>query len=433
MPEKWLNLKIVSKLSNMAQFHRRTKNNNKPILRQILDKIPAHLLQAQINNHKSDKGCHKYKTYDQLVSLIFGQLGKCYTLSDISAGLSMSGTLLSDLKLTQNPAKSTMSDGNRNRDSKVFESLYYRLISYHKYHLKASYQSAVIEEIRDHNVKLIDSTSISLCLNLFDWAKYRTAKGGLKIHTVWDDQLGLPDLINITQAKIHDSKGLMIQVFKKGTIIVEDRAYFDFELMKLRQDAQNIFVTRIKQNTVYKTLSELDLPQDKDQDILKDEIIQLTSPKAIEKGVSEIKYRLVSVYKADENKVIHIISNNLYWKARTIADLYKKRWDIELFFRAMKQNLQIKTFLGTSENAVKSQIFVSLITYLLLELIRRVYCKSKTAFSNFCEKIRICLLHYISLEYLCNHIKPIVNRVKKEPEKMIFDQDKFTSQTKLAI
>lgn len=190
----------------MAQFHRRTKNNNKPVIRQILDKIPAHLLQAQINNHKSDKGCHKYKTYDQLVALIFGQLGKCYTLSDISAGLSMSGTLLSDLKLTQNPAKSTMSDGNKNRDSKVSESLYYRLISYHKHHLKASYQSSVIEEIKNHNIKLIDSTSISLCLNLFDWAKYRTAKGGLKIHTVWDDQLGLPELVTLPKRRFTTAK-----------------------------------------------------------------------------------------------------------------------------------------------------------------------------------------------------------------------------------
>jgi Transposase DDE domain len=337
------------------------------------------------------------------------------------------------LKLTQNSAKTTMSDGNRNRDSKVFESLYYRLISYHKHHLKSSYQSSVIEEIKNHNIKLIDSTSISLCLNLFDWAKYRTAKGGLKIHTVWDDLLGIPDLINITEAKIHDSKGLMTQVFKKGTIIVEDRAYFDFELMKLRQDAENVFVTRIKQNTVYEALSELDLPADKDQDILKDEIIQLTSAKAIKEGVSEIKYRLVSVYKADENKVINIISNNLDWSARTIAYLYKKRLDIELFFKAMKQNLQIKTFLGTSENAVKSQIFFSLITYLLLELIRRVYCKSKTAFSNFCEKIRICLLYYISLDYLCNHIKPVVNKVDKKKEGTLFDLYKFSNQTELAL
>ena len=166
------------------------------------------------------------------------------------------------------------------------------------------------------------------------------------------------------------------------------------------------------------------MPENKDQDILKDEIIQLTSEKPIKKGVSEIKYRLVSVYKADENKVINIISNNLDWSARTIPDLYKKCWDIELFFKAIKQNLLIKSFLGTSENEVKSQTFFSLINYLLLELIRRVYYKSKTANSNFCEKIRICLLHYVSFDYLCNHIKK---------EGTLFDLDKFSNQTELVM
>ena len=382
----------------MPSLHRRTKNNSKPVIRQILDLIPTHLLARQVRHHQTDKGCHKYKTYDQLVALMFGQLGKCYTLSDISCGLSISTTFLSDLGLSQSPSKSTMSDGNKNRTYKIFESLYYSLLSYHKYALKSNYQSHIIEEIKNETIKLIDSTTISLCLAMFDWAKYRTAKGGLKIHTVWDDTLGLPDIINITEAKLHDSKGLLTQVFSKGTIIVEDRAYFDFDLMKQRCEAKNIFVTRIKENTVYESIEELDLPDDIDQDILKDELIYLTSPKAEEKGINGIKFRLVSVFKADENKVIHIISNQTEWKARTIADLYKKRWDIELFFKAMKQNLQIKTFVGTSENAVKSQIFVALITYLLLELIRRVYCKTKTAFSNFCEKIRICLLHYLSID-----------------------------------
>jgi hypothetical protein len=361
---------------------------------------------------------------------MFGQLGKCYTLSDISCGLSISTTFLSDLGLSQSPSKSTMSDGNKNRTYNIFESLYYSLLSYHKYALKSNYQSHIIEEIKNETIKLIDSTTISLCLAMFDWAKYRTAKGGLKIHTVWDDTLGLPDIINITEAKLHDSKGLLTQVFSKGTIIVEDRAYFDFDLMKQRCEAKNIFVTRIKENTVYESIEELELPDDIDQDILKDELIYLTSPKAEEKGINGIKFRLVSVFKADENKVIHIISNQTEWKARTIADLYKKRWDIELFFKAMKQNLQIKTFVGTSENAVKSQIFVALITYLLLELIRRVYCKTKTAFSNFCEKIRICLLHYLSIDYLCSQLKPIVNKVKKPPKENLFTKHNSGEQQK---
>ena len=359
-------MRNIQTFQKMQEFHKRSKNTKKPVLRQILDLIPHHLLRNQINKFKSDKGCHKYKTFNQLVALMFGQLGKCYTLSDISCGLSISSTFLTDLGLEQIPSKSTMSDGNKNREYKVFEGLYYKLIAYHRQLLASKYQSHVIDEIKGQTIKLIDSTVISLCLSMFDWAKFRTAKGGLKIHTVWDDQLGLPDLINITEAKLHDSKGLITQVFKKGTIIVEDRAYFDFDLMLQRQKAENIFVTRIKETTVYEQVEELDLPDNIDQDILKDEIIYLNSKKAIDKGIDKIKFRLVSVYKADENKVIHIISNQIEWSARTIADLYKKRWDIELFFKAMKQNLQIKTFLGTSENTVKSQIFVALITYLLL-------------------------------------------------------------------
>ena len=416
----------------MALF-RRTKNTNKPILGQILSLIPAYILNYQIQKHKSDKGCSKYKTYDRLVALIFGQLNKCDTLSTISFGLSISSTFLSDIKLKQSLSKSTMSDGNKNRNYKVFEGLYFSLLSYYKNILKAQHKTTIIEEIKNQTIKLIDSTTISLCLEMFDWAKFRTAKGGIKIHTSLDDSSGLPDVINITEAKTHDNKGMENNVFEKGTIIVEDRGYFDFSLMLRRILANNIFVTRIKDNTIYQSIKELELPNKEDQDILKDEIIQLTSPKAKETGISEHQLRLVTVYKADENKVIQIISNNLDWKARTIADLYKKRWDIELFFKAMKQNLQIKSFVGTSENAVKSQIFIALISFLLLELIRRTNCDKNTAFSGFCEKIRVCLLHYLTINYVCNELKPIVKKAEKPPEYTIFTRDNFQNQTKMNL
>lgn len=416
----------------MALF-KRSKNTKKPILGQILSLIPVHILNYQIQKHKSDKGCSKYKTYDQLVSLIFGQLNKCHTLSTISCGLSISSTFLSDIKLMQSPSKSTMSDGNKNRSYKVFEGLYFSLLSYYKNILKARHKTTIIEEIKNQTIKLIDSTTISLCLEMFDWAKFRTAKGGIKIHTSLDDSSGLPDVINITEAKTHDNKGMENNVFEKGTIIVEDRGYFDFSLMLRRILANNIFVIRIKDNTIYQSIRELQLPDKEDQDILKDEIIQLTSPKANDTGISEHQLRLITVYKADENKVIHIISNNLDWKARTIADLYKKRWDIELFFKAMKQNLQIKSFVGTSENAVKSQIFIALISYLLLELIRRTNCDKNTAFSGFCEKIRVCLLHYLTINYVCNELKPIAKKTEKPPDYTIFPRDNFQNQTKMNL
>jgi hypothetical protein len=265
-------------------------------------------------------------------------------------------------------------------------------------------------------------------LSLFDWAKFRTAKGGLKIHTCWDDALMIPDMINISEAKTHDRYGLAQLIFPKNTIIIEDRAYFDFQLMLSRIQAENVFVTRIKDNTIYESITELDLSETEDQDILKDEIIQLNGLKATECGIYKHQLRLVHVYKSDENKVITIITNQLDWKARTIADLYKKRWDIELFFKAIKQNLQVKTFLGTTENGVKSQIYIALICYLILELIRRTTKKKVQSFANFVEKIRICLHFYLSLNYVCDTISEGAKKIKADKPPDFFNQPDLFSQ-----
>ena len=404
---------------------RRNKNNKKPLIRQIIDLVPRWILDSCTKQFNSDKGCSKYKTHDQFVALTFGQLNKCYTLSDISTGIGVCETFIEDLGLTQSPARSTMSDGNKKRNWKVYEALYNKLLKHYERVLKSNNQRNIIQEIKDHNIKLIDSTIISVCLSMFDWAKFRTAKGGLKIHTSWDDALQIPDLINITEAKIHDRYGLQQTIFAKNTIIVEDRAYFDFALMLNRIMAENIFVTRIKTNTQYKVIEDLDLPDKIDQDILTDEIIELTGNKALKTGINKQKLRLVSVYKEDENKTIFIITNNLDWTARTIADLYKKRWDIELFFKSIKQNLQIKTFVGTSENAVKSQIYVALICYLLLELINRTIAKTTKSFSNFVEKIRICLVFYLSIEYVCNQVGEGAKKITKQT-KIAFETDLFS-------
>lgn len=406
---------------------RRNKNNNKPLIRQILDLVPRWIFDSCTNTYRTDKGCSKYKTYDQFVALTFGQLNKCQSLNDISAGIGVSELFISDLNLQQSPARSTMSDGNKRRDWQVFESLYYRLLSHYKSVLKKHHKAHVIKEIKDKSIKLIDSSIISLCLTMFNWAEFRTAKGGIKLHTVWDDMLMIPEVVNISEAKVHDRYGLAQLVFPKDTIIVEDRAYFDFALMLNRIKAENVFVTRIKNNTRYETIEERDLPDGLDQNILKDEVIRLTSNKAVKTGISEHKLRLVHVYKEDENKVIAIITNQLDWEYNTIAELYKKRWDIELFFKAIKQNLQIRTFWGTSENAVKSQIYVALICYLLLELIKRTIVKGSVAFSNLSEKIRFCLYHYLSLDYVCNNVREGVRKVHPiKQKKMVFDKNLFS-------
>lgn len=401
---------------------RRNKNNNKPIIRQIIDFIPPHLLRASIKKYKSDKYCHKYKTYDQLVALLFGQLCRCSTLEDISVGIGVSGTLIKDLGLEQSPAKSTMSDGNKKRDYRVFERLYGDLLTYYGNTLRSRANPIVVEEVKNQTIIIRDSSTISLCLSLFDWAKFRTAKGGIKIHTQWDEAMMLPNLVNISEAKVHDSKGFEQTVFPKDTIILEDKGYWDFEVIRDRIKAENIFVTRIKTNTVYEPIEELEIPEDEGQQILKDELIHLTGEKAIELGLEKQTLRRVSVYNEQRDTVLEIITNNLDWKATTIADLYKRRWDIETFFKLLKQNLNVKTFIGTNPNAVKSQIFVALIAYLILELLRRIKGKGKTAFSNFVEKIRICLFFYLSLDYVILEIRPGARSIKAKQKRLNFEE-----------
>jgi len=272
-------LVLESKNNTMGLF-KRTKNSNKPLIRQIIDLVPRWMLESCAKQHKSDKGCSRYKTYDQFVAMTFGQLNKCLTLSDISTGIGVSETFIADLGLKQSPARSTMGDGNKKRSWKVYETLYHRLLKHYERVLGKHHRSHIIEEIKGHRIKLIDSTTIGLCLALFDWAKFRTAKGGVKIHTCWDDALMLPDMVNITEAKVHDRYGLEQLVFPKNTIVVEDRGYFDFTLMLGRIRAENVFVTRIKGNTSYESIEELDLPDETDQDILKDQIIALNGDKA---------------------------------------------------------------------------------------------------------------------------------------------------------
>jgi hypothetical protein len=402
---------------------RRNKNNNKPIIRQIIDLIPSHILSKSINRFKSDKYCHKYKTYDQLVALLFGQLCKCSTLEDISVGIGVSETFISDLGLEQSPAKSTMSDGNKNRNYQVFEHLYGELLNYYSSPLRKYSNQKVVEEVKDMTVLIRDSSTIALCLSMFDWAKFRTAKGGIKIHTQWDEAMMLPTLVNISEAKIHDSKGFEQVVFPKGTIIIEDKGYWDFKVIKDRILAENIFVTRIKDNTVYEVVEELELPEDNDQHILIDELIHLTGKKAKDEKLEKQILRRVVAYHEEKNTTIEIITNNLDWKASTVAALYRRRWDIETFFKQLKQNLNVKTFVGTSSNAVKSQIFIALISFLLLELLRRVKTNSKAAFSNFVEKIRICLCYYLTLDYVIQRIKPKAHRVKQKQQSMNFDPE----------
>lgn len=389
------------------------KKSAKPLLGQIMEMIPSYVLTRSVGLYHSDKHCQTYRTYDQLTAMMFGQLNKCLSLREIAQGISVDSQFLSDIGLAQSPAKSTMSDGNKKRDYRVFEKLYYLLLEHYSTLFSKTQGYKVIKEIEGKNIKLVDATTISVCLQLFDWAKFRTAKGGIKMHTSLDEASMMPEIINITEAKVSDRRGVDGFSYPKGTIVVDDRGYYDFKLFKNRIDDENVFVTRIKINTSYEVLEELDLPDEKDHHILKDELIRLTGKAAKKAGMDEQILRRVVVYREEDNKTIEVITNNKEWAAATIGELYKRRWKIETFFKLIKQNLQIKTFIGTSENACKSQLYIGLITYLIMEVIRRHVSKTKHCFGNFLTLIRVCLIQYNQLEYIVNEIKITVQKARK--------------------
>jgi hypothetical protein len=340
------------------------------------------------------------------------------SLRDIAMGIDQSPEFLADLDLQQSPAKSSMSTGNKKRNYQVFEELYYGLVGHYKTALSHTPGYRVIEEVKQYSIKIVDATIMSVCLSLFSWAEYRTAKGGIKAHVSIDEATMLPDIVNISEARLSDRRGVDNFHYQKDTIVIDDRGYFDCKLFRIRIDDGNWFVTRLKYNILYDTVRELDLPEDKDRHILKDEIIHLTGKAAVEQGLDKIELRRTVVFIEDERtkqwRTIVLITNNLEWSAATIAELYKRRWKIETFFKLIKQNLQIKTFLGTSENACKSQIFICLICYLLLELIRRTMCKKQHCFGNFVTLIRVCLTQYNRLGYMVNATQITVRKARSK-------------------
>ena len=236
------------------------------------------------------------------------------------------------------------------------------------------------------------------------------------MHVSLDEATMIPEMINLTPAKVSDRRGANNFRYPKDTIVVDDRGYFDFGLFATRIDDENHFVTRIKSNTAYESICEIELPQEKDQHILKDERIYLTGTAAEKAGIDQVELRRVAICKEDENKVIAVITNNLDWSAATIAELYKRRWSRflgKIFFKLIKQNLQIKTFLGTSENACTSQIYITMIVYLLLERIQRSISKTYHCFGHFVTLIRVFLTEYNRLEYITSEIQITVQKAKK--------------------
>lgn len=360
---------------------------NVSLFSQIIRKLDGGVFKKIVQEKGTDKYCKGFNSWSHLVSMLFCQFAKSQSLQDISNGLRSATGNLNHLNVKSAPSKSNLGYQNSKRDWTLFQDYYYKLYE----HLGQQSKFKQVKFRIKSKIFLLDSSTISLCLSIFDWAKYKTTKGAIKMHTLLDYDGNLPVYVNITDGKVADNKGALNIPLIKGSVVVADRYYNDFNLLNIWDSKGVNFVVRHKHNLQYTSVKELGLPDNRHQHILKDEIILLNNTKYPK------RLRRVSVWNDENKTVIEIITNQMTWTANTISELYKSRWQVEIFFREIKQYLHIKSFVGTSENAVMIQIWTALITILLLKAMKAM-AKYKWHLSNLIAFIRLNLFVKIDLQ-----------------------------------
>ncbi len=358
---------------------------------QILKLVPRVDFERLVQKTGAERGAKGLSSWSQFVAMLFCQLGRAHSLREIEGGLKSCEGKLSHLGI-EATARSSLSYANGHRPWQLFENVFYELLE------RVRGSVALPRKFRFKN-KLVslDSTVIDLCLSMYDWAKFRRTKGAVKLHLVLDHDGYLPCFGVITDGGVHDVKVAQQLSFAPGTVVVDDRGYNDYGLFG-RWTAQGVFfVTRLKDNAQYEVVEAHAPPQNRG--ILCDQTIRLTGLGAQEKCPHLL--RRVEAVREDTGETLVFLTNHHKLGASTIAAIYKDRWSIELFFKALKQNLKIKTFVGTSPNAVKTQIWCALISMLLLRYLQ-LRSRFGWSLSNLVALLRMNLFTHRDLEAWLN-------------------------------
>jgi len=325
------------------------------IFSQLLQLFPRIEFQQAVRETRAERHARGFTCWGQFVAMLFCQLGRAHSLREITGGLRSCEGKLKHLGITT-PSRSTLAYADEHRPWQLYERIFLQLFD------RCQHQVQGKKKFRFKNKLMgLDSTIIDLSVTLFDWAKFRRTKGAIKLHLLLDHDGYLPSFAVITEGRMADVKVVPQFHFAPGTIVVDDRAYTDYALFG-RWTAQGIyFVTRMKDNALYEVVGEKEVPQNRH--IFKDELIELRGLGAIEKCPCPL--RRIEAYDPETD-----LTNQLGLGATTISAIYKDRWQMEIFFKALKQNLKIKTFVGTSANAVKIQIWTALIAMLILRFLQ---------------------------------------------------------------
>ncbi len=338
-------------------------NSGKTIFSQLMDFLPVYEFRQCVQQYD---GNHKIKSFtcrDQFLCMAFAQLTYRESLRDIQACLRAAKQKLYHMGIRGKVSRNTLANANQVRNWRIYADFAQVLINT----ARGLYAKDDFGLQLDQTVYALDATTIDLCLSLFPWAKFRKHKGAVKMHTLLDLRGSIPTAIIITDGKVHDVKALDNIVIEAGAIYIMDRGYLDFKRLYGIHQALGYFVTRAKSNFDFKRLYSR--PADKSAGILCDQIILLAGFYA-RKDYPE-KLRRIRYFDALNNKTLVFITNNFTLSALTIADLYRCRWQVELFFKWIKQHLRIKAFYGTTENAVKTQIWIAISVYVLVAIVKK--------------------------------------------------------------
>jgi len=383
-------------------------NRFSSIFSQLLQLFSRVEFQHLVTITQAERYAKGFTCWGQFVAMLFCQLGRAHSLREITGGLRSCEGKLKHLGITA-PSHSTLAYANEHRSWELYQQVFLHLFE------RCRIQVVGKRKLRFKNRLIsMDSTTIDLCLEMFDWVKFRQTKGAIKLHLLLDHDGYLPSFAVVTEGNISDIKVARQFRFDPGTIVVDDRGYNDYALFG-RWTAQGVFfVTRMKENALYEAVGEKKVPQNRH--FLKDEMIELRGPQAIEKCPHPL--RRIEVYDPETQEVLVFLTNNLNLGATTIAAIYKERWQIEIFFKALKQNLKIKTFVGTTANAVKIQIWTALIAMLILRFLQ-LRSKFNWSLSNLVALLRMNLFTHRDLWAWLN--KPFeIPPVPYEPEQLQF-------------
>jgi hypothetical protein len=356
------------------------------VFSQLLSLVSRQDFSKFVRETEAEKGAKGFSCWEQFVAMMFCQLAQAKSLREIHSGLRSCESKLKHLGLSEAPGRSTLAYANAHRPWELFEKVFHHVLA-------LAQASAPAKKLRFKNkLYSLDSTVIELCASMFDWAKYRTTKGAVKLHLMLDHDGCLPHYALITEGKVADVTVVQRLAMPRGSIVVMDRGYIDYHLFE-RWSAQEVgFVTRLKRNVNCFITKEHEVPSR--GNILSDETIEFHCFHAGRKIKGS--YRRVKVWLEDKEEELVLLTNRHDLGATTIAAIYKQRWQIELFFKAIKQNLRIKTFVGTNANAVRTQIWTALTAIVLMKLLQ-FRSQLKWALSNLVALVRWNLFTYRDL------------------------------------